>query len=138
MISTALKDGLSAADRERLSKILGMTGSAHDGEALAALRAANELLARHRVTWADVVMPSPATLRVVAPASSYPPGYRPPTGPVTDVQAKTQRIFAERIAVLGLDDTKFVLRMSSKVRRGTAIKPAEADRVVGLYARLFA
>lgn len=36
-------------------KVLGMTGSVHDGEALAAIRKANDLLKRAGVSWRDVI-----------------------------------------------------------------------------------
>ena len=44
-----------AKDRERLVKLLGMTHSTSDGEALAAIRKCNELLVQHKLSWNDVV-----------------------------------------------------------------------------------
>jgi hypothetical protein len=46
---------MQAKDRERLVKLLSMTHSASDGEALAAIRKCNELLRQHKVSWNDVV-----------------------------------------------------------------------------------
>jgi hypothetical protein len=43
------------ADRTRLIKLLGMTGSSHDGEIAVAARKANELLRTLRLSWADVI-----------------------------------------------------------------------------------
>lgn len=42
-------------DKERLLKLLNMTGSEHDGEALAAIRKSNELLRQSRTNWADAL-----------------------------------------------------------------------------------
>lgn len=42
-------------ERARLLKLLGMTGSVHDGEALNALRMATALMKRCRVTWSDLL-----------------------------------------------------------------------------------
>ena len=42
-------------ERERFVKLLGLTRSSNDGEALAALRKCNDVLTQHRLTWADVV-----------------------------------------------------------------------------------
>jgi hypothetical protein len=42
-------------DMEKLIKILGMTGSAHDGEALSALRMAQRLMAANGKTWKDLI-----------------------------------------------------------------------------------
>jgi len=44
-------------DRQRLAKLLGMMGSAHDGEVIAAARHAERLLADAGLTWAEIVVP---------------------------------------------------------------------------------
>jgi len=46
---------MQAKDRERLVKLLSMTHSASDGEALAAIRKCNELLRQHKLGWNDVL-----------------------------------------------------------------------------------
>jgi hypothetical protein len=43
------------ADREKFVRIIGMTASKFDAEALAALRLANRMLRQHGMTWRDVV-----------------------------------------------------------------------------------
>ena len=45
-------------DRERLARVLGMLGSAHDGEALAAARQAEHLRSEARLTWLDILIPA--------------------------------------------------------------------------------
>lgn len=45
---------LTSDDIERLKKLLALTASDHDGEALAAIRKANSILKRHRVHWYDL------------------------------------------------------------------------------------
>jgi hypothetical protein len=40
---------------ERLIKLLGMLGSAHDGERAAAGLKAHELIRRHGLTWSDIL-----------------------------------------------------------------------------------
>ena len=42
-------------DRERLAKLLSMTSSGHDGEALTAIRQANRMLREHGKNWAEVL-----------------------------------------------------------------------------------
>jgi hypothetical protein len=59
---------MSAADldRERLAKLLGMMGSAHDGEVVAAARQAERLRAEAGLTWVDIVvrrLPAPPQRR---------------------------------------------------------------------------
>lgn len=44
-------------DLPKLIKVLGMTGSAHDAEALAALRTAIKMMANAKVSWADILKP---------------------------------------------------------------------------------
>jgi hypothetical protein len=46
---------LDIAARDRLCKLLGMLGSAHDGEIAAAGRKAHEFLKKHGLTWPDVI-----------------------------------------------------------------------------------
>jgi hypothetical protein len=58
-------DKLTPDVLERLIKLLGMLGSAHDGERAAAGRKADELLRRYGLTWSDILL--------VAAASSAPP-----------------------------------------------------------------
>jgi hypothetical protein len=89
-------------DKDRLVKLLNMTESQHDGEALAAIRKSNDLLRLYRASWSDVLgvsappaeeprQPEPAkpsaaprpsarpqqTTRPAAAAweAEYPPGY---------------------------------------------------------------
>jgi hypothetical protein len=50
---------MSAAslDREKLVRVLGMLGSAHDGEIAAAGRAADRLIREAGLRWPDVIVP---------------------------------------------------------------------------------
>ena len=43
-------------DRTRLSKLMNLTTSDSDGEALNALRKANELLTKHKLTWSEILL----------------------------------------------------------------------------------
>lgn len=43
-------------DRDRLVKLLGMTGSSHAGEAGNAAQMAGRLLKEHNLTWDDVIV----------------------------------------------------------------------------------
>jgi hypothetical protein len=47
----------AALDRDRLSKLLGMLGSAHEGEVVAAARQAERLRAEAGLTWGEIVVP---------------------------------------------------------------------------------
>jgi hypothetical protein len=42
---------------DRLVKLLGMLGSAHDGEIAAAGRKAHALVRKHGLTWTDIIVP---------------------------------------------------------------------------------
>ena len=44
-------------DRQRLIKLLGLLGSAHNGEIAAAGRLADALIRDAGITWADVIAP---------------------------------------------------------------------------------
>jgi hypothetical protein len=62
-----------ALDTKKLALIMGMTGSAHDNEALTALRKANAMLKEADVSWSDVL--HRPTLGMPVAAS---PDYRTP------------------------------------------------------------
>ncbi len=49
---------MSDIDRERLARVLGMLGSAHVGEVLAAARQAERMRRSAGVTWADLLAPA--------------------------------------------------------------------------------
>lgn len=57
-------------DRERLIKILGLTTSSSDGEALSALRKANEIIAGEKLTWADVLAPQGNVINITLPRTA--------------------------------------------------------------------
>lgn len=90
-------------DKDRLAKLLRLTESEHDGEALAAIRKANDLLRQHRTSWAqalgaadEVAEPTPADEpRPERPqAAAAEPTSRPaapPPPPPGYLRAKTYR-----------------------------------------------
>jgi hypothetical protein len=55
---------LDPAASERLARLLGMIGSAHDGEALNAARMADQLVRQRGLTWPDIITPTPPALFV--------------------------------------------------------------------------
>jgi hypothetical protein len=72
-------------DKDRLVKLLNMTESQHDGEALAAIRKSNDLLRLHQATWSDVLGVSDPSVEEPAPAEparsaarTEPPTYTDP------------------------------------------------------------
>jgi hypothetical protein len=69
-------------DKERLAKLLSMTGSDHDAEALAAIRKANEFLRLHRKSWPDVLgLSAPPPEPKKPPQTSARPTSRSGPGP---------------------------------------------------------
>jgi hypothetical protein len=52
-------DRLAPDALERLIKLLGMLGSAHDGERAAAGLKAHEFIRRHGLQWSDVIVVTP-------------------------------------------------------------------------------
>jgi hypothetical protein len=78
-----LNGHLSPQDRQRLARLLGMTGSAHDGEALNAARLADRLVKDRGATWPDVLIPlqreplHSTWRRVCAELAARPDGHRP-------------------------------------------------------------
>ncbi len=100
-------------DKDRLAKLLSMTSSDHDAEALAAIRKANDLLRLNGKSWSDVLSPPappneplrqpyrpdgprPATPR---PAAPRPAAQRPPTQPADEAPPGFQRLRLYRNAL---------------------------------------
>ena len=48
----------ASLDRDRLAKLLGMMGSAHDGEVVAAARQAERMRAEAGLTWQQIMVPT--------------------------------------------------------------------------------
>ncbi len=69
-------------DRTLLAKLLSMTDSPHDAEALAAIRKANQLLRIQATTWSDVLQtsgpeaPAPVAFDAGPTPAELPPGYQ--------------------------------------------------------------
>src|SRR5919202_1513485 len=80
---------MQAKDRERLVKLLSMTHSASDGEALAAMRKCNELLTQHKLSWNDVV----AQQRSSQPQRTSHAGSNPFKGPAASGRTSSSRAF---------------------------------------------
>jgi len=55
MIEPNTTTGSDELDRDKLAKVLGMLGSSHDGEALAAARTADSLIRETGLTWQRVL-----------------------------------------------------------------------------------
>jgi hypothetical protein len=61
-------------DRERLAKILALTASTNDGEALAAIRKANDIVRGEDMTWDDVLVqlvPAVSNVHVTVHRNSF-------------------------------------------------------------------
>jgi hypothetical protein len=68
-------------DKDRLAKLLSMTSSEHDAEALAAIRKANDLLRLNRKSWFDVLSTPPAIEPPRAGPARSAPRAAPPAPP---------------------------------------------------------
>ena len=99
---------MDAATRKRLAKLLARTSSPHEGEVLVAARKANELLAKLRLGWDDVLR-SPPTWDITKQDNCEPrpdrqhgkrPGWRvdlSSDGPVWMPDNRAQKIRASRL-----------------------------------------
>jgi hypothetical protein len=50
---------MTALDREKLAKVLGLMGSRHDGEVIAAARQAERIRRDAGMTWGQILTPAP-------------------------------------------------------------------------------
>jgi hypothetical protein len=74
-------------DREKLARILGMMGSSHDGEALAAARQAEKIRSSAGLTWFDVLRP---------PSVPFAPDPKPAPKPKSKAKPKASTASTER------------------------------------------
>jgi hypothetical protein len=51
---------MNGVERQKLIALLGMTGSQFDGEAVTALRKAQQLMGQHKLTWQELLAPTSA------------------------------------------------------------------------------
>jgi hypothetical protein len=65
-------------DRARLVKLLNLTESQHDGEALTAIRRSNEMLRRSKTSWEEVLTPAPSDQQQASPPPPEPEPERKP------------------------------------------------------------
>lgn len=74
-----METAMDAATRDRLAKVMAMTTSSHDAEALAAVRRANGILAKHQLRWPDVLLGSakakPSTQGKAQPGAGQHPNW---------------------------------------------------------------
>ena len=95
-----------ALDREKLVKTLGLLGSAHDGEILAAARQAERMRREARMTWYDLILPAlPAPKRLSWPDSR--------TADASDYLA----YLADRMAALSEWEQGFILSLRARPGR---------------------
>jgi hypothetical protein len=78
-------------DIERLTKLMRMTESAHDGEALNALRLANKILRDANLHWGDVLTPKRNDNSHLVPPSKRPGFNKKPNGAAYGRRAERSR-----------------------------------------------
>lgn len=66
---------LDADDATRLARLLGMLGSAHDGEVLNAARMADRFVRERGLTWSQLILPKPKA-EPVRSSTASPDGWR--------------------------------------------------------------
>lgn len=88
-------------DLVKFIKVMKMTSSSHEGEALAALRTATRMMAAAKVTWDDILKPK-VTVKHTNDARAYQPNsgmYQDPFGQRSAyeeyVRAERDRVFQE-------------------------------------------
>jgi hypothetical protein len=110
--------GTEAADR--LSKLCGMLGSAHDGERAAAARLADEFVKKLGLRWNDVINPAVESVPLPPPKC----GWR---GHLA--------VCAMRSAFLNTRERDFVLSLSESIKRR---EPTERQQqwLADIYGRL--
>ena len=79
-------------NRDQLIKLLNLTRSAYDAEALNAIRRANALLRKHRATWADLLALPQESAKARQPESTQAQQQRPRGSDASTTQVQFSRI----------------------------------------------
>ena len=88
-MAAASQAAVATIDREKLARILGMMGSSHDGEVLAAARAAEQLRSSAGLMWSDILRP--ATTEPVATKPKPAPKPKPKASTASTGRPKRRR-----------------------------------------------
>ncbi|MBF0507829.1 MAG: DUF2786 domain-containing protein [Deltaproteobacteria bacterium] len=115
---------------DRVTKLVGMTDSAFDGEALNAIRMANKLLKEHRLSWPQVLQPRPMVSVSTSAISTSRPA--PTSGPYTSWLAKIDRIKFCWADLNGWE-RNFLQGVAGQVGKGRKLTEKQA----GILDRLF-
>ena len=127
--ATTMAPGLSANDRERLIRILGMLGSAYPGERDAAATAATRFLTARGCTWEEVLRPD----------VGHPPPPPPEAPPRPRHEPESWYADAayclDYLDLISRDELWFCLKL---VRGDDPMTPAKYERLKGIVDRLYA
>ncbi|MBF0496273.1 MAG: DUF2786 domain-containing protein [Deltaproteobacteria bacterium] len=111
---------------DRLTKLVGMTGSSFDNEALTAIRMANDLLKEHRLTWEEIMRPREVVKYVVSAESTAPQ----PTSWLAKIE-QIKRHWAD----LSPWEKNFTESVAQQVSGGWKLTQKQADILERLYAK---
>ena len=84
-------------DRERLIKLLNLTESEYDAEALNAIRSSNAFLRKHRTTWAALLALPQEPAKARQPEPTQAQHQRPRPGPRGPDAFKAKRIWEPKV-----------------------------------------
>lgn len=101
-------------DRDRLVKLLNMTASSHDSEALAAMRHSNQMLRQANMSWADLIA-----------VATEPPPARAPTEPKAEPDIRRHDPPSPRSANWGRD----LFGDEPSITRSADPKKAQSDQL---------
>jgi hypothetical protein len=84
--------GAMTLDRDQLVKLLNLTSSEYDAEALNAIRHADALLSKHGTTWADLLALPQVSAKAQQPEPTQEPQQQPTPRPESSATLKTRPI----------------------------------------------
>jgi hypothetical protein len=107
--------------RDKLAKVLGMMGSAHDGEVVAAARRADAMIRNASLTWQGVI----CSTQVIFSDESDNVSDREMIGVCVDVDKNTA-IFNDR-------ESRFLRSIASQIRRHRSLSEKQRSWLRALY-----
>ncbi|MBF0497302.1 MAG: hypothetical protein HQK58_12130 [Deltaproteobacteria bacterium] len=111
---------------DKLGKVLGMLGSAHDGERLAAADRANALLKSNNLTWPDILTSRTSAPYIMSATST--------AGPYSNWLSKLEGI-KRCWADLNGWEKNFVKNVSKQIQKGKQPSPRQKTVLDELYTK---
>lgn len=135
---------ITLAELDLLKRIMEMTFSTQDGEALAAVRKANKILQKYSLTWAEILTRTVTVAAVPAYEQTYrPSGMTPPSDTEVEEEKNSAKLedqirwaFDQLRGNVGESFRPFIASLEAQFERTKYLSPAQRKPLFEAVRRL--